>query len=183
MLTNVSYNRSDRVYVVENLRSDQVVEFPAGRDGRQKAFQMGVYFHSARLYNLARDVIGRMPLLESRVWRACELVLSGAVRLVDNPQPECGQTGRAVGLVGSSNEFGDYVVRRAGRNGGGQWVCECEDFLQGMAPYDATGPRCKHSIAVEFAAELAVVRCWHCGGANGPDVMVCGHCNRVVTPF
>jgi hypothetical protein len=175
----VFYNRSNRVYEVTDPATGKVAEFPAGSAGRQSAFKAGVYAQSPRLYRLATAMIRVSPVLESRIWRACELVISGAVRLVSDPGPECGQAGSAVALVGSSNEFGDYVVRRAG----GQWVCDCEDYTGGMAPFDETGPRCKHTIATAFAAELNIRRCWHCGEANDRDAMICASCKLAVTPF
>lgn len=179
MLPNVNFNRRLRVWEVTNEGTGAVAEFPAGPDGKQRAFRAGVYAASPRLYRLAVAAVAASPLLESRVWRACELVIAGAVRLVVNPTAECGQAGEAVGLVGSSNAYGDYIVRRMG----GQWVCDCEDYTSGLAPFDQTGPRCKHTLAVEFAAELTIRRCWHCGGANHLDVTLCAHCKQAVEPF
>jgi hypothetical protein len=143
MLTNMTYSRSDRCYRVTSRESGEVAEFPAGRDGRQAAFKLAVAVENACLYRLAQAAIREAPLVESRVWRACELVLADSVALV--------QDGEIVATVASNNEFGDYIVRRVS----GQWHCECEDYASGFAPFDASGPRCKHTLAAELAAELA----------------------------
>ena len=88
-------------------------EFPAGRDGKQSAFKLAVALENIRLYRLALAAIADAPLIESRIWRGCELVLTDGVDLV--------QDGQVVATVASNNEYGDYIVRYDGR----QWLCEC----------------------------------------------------------
>lgn len=175
MLPNMTYDRSERQYRVTLPETGEVVQFPAGRDGRQAAFKMSVAAHSLKLYRLATARINEAPLLESRVWRACELVLNGDVTFVEPDEMP-----PAVATVTSNNEYGAYIVSQVGN----QWLCECEDWTSGMCPADATGPRCKHTLAVEFAAEMRVqLRCYHCEAANDLDADVCVNCGEDPTPF
>ena len=62
---------------------------------------MAVASQDIRLYRMAAAAIEDAPLLEARVWRACELVLNRGVRLV--------QDGDILALVASSNDL-QYVV-------------------------------------------------------------------------
>lgn len=174
MLPNVNYNRSDRVYQVTNQDTGEIAEFPAGRDGRQAAFKMAVAIENIRLYRMALARIEAAPLLETRVWRACELVLINGVTLLDPAEMP-----PAFATVASSNEFGDYIVSRMYD----QWTCECEDWRSGMCPADETGPRCKHTLAAEFMAELLKLRCYHCNYPNDLDAEICVECGELVTPF
>ncbi len=174
MLPNVSYNRSERCYQVVNPDTGEIAEFPAGRDGRQAAFKLAVATENNRLYRMALAKVDAAPLLESRVWRACELVLTNGVTLLG-----ASEMPPAVATVASSNEYGDYIVSQMI----GQWVCECEDWRGGMCPADDTGPRCKHTLAAEWAAELLKLRCYFCNHPNDFDAELCAECGELVTPF
>ena len=149
MLPTVLYNRSDRRYEVIHPDTGEIVEFPAGRDGRQAAFQMAVALENGTLYELAASKIADAPMLATRVWRACELVIMEQVTLL-----EPGEMPPAVATVESSNEYGEYIVSRMHD----QWVCECDDWRGGMCPADESGPRCKHSLAAELAQVLQLLQ-------------------------
>lgn len=141
MLASVIYNRSERCYELEN--EGEVLTFPAGVNGRQQAFQTAVQLENSALYELAAQMASDHPQLASRVWRACEIVLTGEVILKD---------GLAI-VPSQSSEFGGYTVQMVD----GLQTCDCEDFRGGTAVYIEGNeqPFCKHILAAQFALVLA----------------------------
>lgn len=140
MLANVIYNRSDRRYEVAT--DDNVLTFPAGVNGRRAAFQTAVQMENAALHGLASQMANDHPQLASRIWRACEIVLTGEVILKDG-----------IAIVPSqSSEFGGYTVQTVD----GLQTCDCEDFKGATAVYieGNNQPFCKHILSAQFALVL-----------------------------
>lgn len=141
MLANVIYNRSGRCYEVAT--NDETLTFPAGVDGRRQAFQTAVQLENAALHALALQMASDHPQLANRIWKACEIVLTGDVVLQD---------GIAV-VPSQSSEYGGYTVQTAD----GLICCDCEDFQGATAVYIAENeqPFCKHILAYQFALVAA----------------------------
>jgi hypothetical protein len=140
MLTNVTYNRSERRYEVDC--DGRLLTFSPGVDGRQAAFRAGVEAQNPALYELAAKMVIDNPAIASRVWRACQIVLEGGVNL--------NVSGTAVATVASqSSAYGDYVLQASD----GLIACDCEDFAGGTAVYTegSEQPYCKHILAFQFA--------------------------------
>lgn len=139
MLSNVIYNRSERRYEVDC--DGRLLTFGAGVDGRQAAFKAGIEAQNAALHDVAASMAAQHPVLASRVWRACEIVLAGGVNL---------DAGSALATVASqSSAYGDYVLHLSG----GLIACDCEDFTGSTAVYmeGSEQPFCKHILAYQFA--------------------------------
>lgn len=135
MLDVIQYDRSERIYRLTDPATGEIVnEFPAGRDGRQAAFRAGVQTLSPSLYDLVMKAIGRNPVLASRIWKACEILLSGGVTRFDDTT-YCVQSQ-------SANEFGDYTVSILD---GGHLHCDCADIGLWLP---SGQPVCKHRLAV-----------------------------------
>jgi len=150
MLPNVTYNRSQREYTVIDPQGEIIATHPAGRDGRQAAFQDAVKAQNIRLYRQAAALSDAHPQLASRIWRACEIMLSGEII--------CPDSGNVLAIVPSqSSEYGGYNIV----NVAGLLACDCEDFQGGTAVYtDADEqPRCKHILAFELATALKTRQC------------------------
>lgn len=173
MLSNVTYQRDERLYQVMDPESGVIETFPSGNQGRRDAMRCAVQFQSPRLYRIVTELVQRYPVLESRAWRAAELALNGSVKSVDEDG--------LLATVTGSDEYGDYLVKS--RNGFIQ--CDCIDFTDGNAPY--VGPTaqrfCKHILAVQFTRRLAVRACGSCGQEVDADLLTCPHCRRDVTPY
>lgn len=171
MLANVLFDRSKKVYRVYGPDGDEVGDpFPSGVDGKRRAFQTAVALESPRLYHMAREAAETAPAVESRYWRACEIVLGDGVKLVLD--------GDILAAVQSTNEYGDYLIRSQA----GELICECEDFGNG-APYDEQGKVCKHVAATRFFMALQSRSCFHCGTPNPAENMNCVSCGKAVEPF
>ena len=136
MLANVNYDRTNRRYEVSN--GDQTLTFPAGVDGRREAFQTAVQLEHPALYRLASEMASDHRQLASRIWRACEIVLTHEVIIKDD-----------LAIVPSqSSEYGDYTVQTID----GLMTCDCQDFKGGTAVYmeGSDQPFCKHILAYQF---------------------------------
>lgn len=173
MLSNLLYQRDERQYQVIDPETGAVEHFPSGNQGRRDALRCAIHFQSPRLFRIVTDLVRRYPLLESRAWRAAELVLNGAVKSVNKDG--------VLATVTGSNEYGDYLVK--GRNGYIQ--CDCIDYADGNAPYiGPTAQRfCKHILATQFARRLAIRICGSCGRPVDANLFTCIHCGDQVTPF
>lgn len=173
MLSNMFYQRDERRYQVIDTETGVVEYFPPGYQGRRDALHCAIQFQSPRLHRFVIELIQRYPLLESRAWRAAELVLNGAVKVMDGD-------GVLASITGSS-EYGDYLVKS--RNGYIQ--CDCIDYADGNAPYiGPTAQRfCKHILAVQFARRLSIRICGSCGRAVDADLFTCVYCGGDVTPY
>lgn len=173
MLSNVEYERSEGQYRVSNPITGEEEFFPSGYRGRREALHRAVYFQNARLHRLVTQLVKKWPQVESRAWRAAELVIQGAVKEPPNSQ--------ALFAVTSSTEYGDYLI--ASRKG--LIICDCMDYMDGNAPYlGERGQRiCKHILAAQFARLLQSCQCGSCGQTVDAELMVCPFCSGPVDPF
>jgi len=173
MLSNMQYERSEKAYQVIDPDTGTIESFPSGYIGRRNAMRRAVYFQNARLHRIVTDLVHQWPQIESRAWRAAELVLRGSVR-----QPA---DRGALANVTSSNEYGDYLI--ATRDG--TLVCDCIDYLDGNAPYiGPSGQRiCKHILATQFARRMEYRHCGTCRRKVDAELMICPFCNGEVTPY
>ncbi|MCO5191432.1 MAG: hypothetical protein M9941_10315 [Anaerolineae bacterium] len=137
MLNVIEYDRSERLYKLTDPTTGEIVkEFPSGPDGRQAAHRASVKLLSPSLYEMATQVIGRNPILASRVWKATEILLSGGVTQFD------AVTYAVISQGG--HEYGDYIVTVLED---GVLHCDCEDY----GPFLPSGQQiCKHRLAVIF---------------------------------
>lgn len=138
MFSNVEYDRSDRRYWVTNPATGELVEFPAGSDGRRQAFQTAAHFLNADVVEAAGRIIAKQPHLESRVWRAVELVIMGRVKIGKHPTA-------VVALVGSQSEYGNYTIQQTPHG----LTCDCLDYVDFQAPHAIGSDQrfCKHILA------------------------------------
>lgn len=143
MLANVAYNRSDRVYTVTHPHTGDVELFPAGAHGRRQAFQTAVNMVDPELYQRAGLLVARHPHLESRVWKAVELVIADQV--------QDGDLRTYVATVGSQSEYGNYTLTHDPH---GRMTCDCVDFTDFTAPVvmGDTQAYCKHILAWQLYA-------------------------------
>lgn len=173
MLSNVQYQRDERQYQVIDPETGAIEYFPPGNQGRRDAMRCAVQFQSPRLFRIVTELVQRYPLLESRAWRAAELALNGAVKMMD-------EDGILAAVTGS-DEYGDYLVKSYN----GLIRCDCIDFADGNAPY--IGPTeqrfCKHILAMQLTRRLAVRICGSCGRPVDADLFTCPYCDRDVTPY
>jgi hypothetical protein len=169
----MKYERSERQYKVLDPDTGEVEIFPYGRDGRRNAMHRAVYFQDARMHRIVTELVQRSPQLESRAWRAAELVIRGAVNEAID--------GEALSSVTGSSEYGDYLV--ASRNG--IVVCDCPDYMEGNAPYfSQNGQRlCKHILATQLTQRLQYRSCGSCSRKVEAELMICPFCNGAVTPY
>lgn len=140
MLANITYNRSKKRY--ELAHDKDVFFFAPGRGGRQAAFRAAVRLENHALWEAAWAMVEQEPALESRIWKACEIIIEGGVTPADN--------GDILALVASqSSEYGDYVVQMVD----GLVACDCEDFQGGTAVYTegSEQPLCKHVLAYQLS--------------------------------
>ena len=166
MLATVTYDRKQKVYRVED------ETFPAGRNGRRDAFRYAVHATSPRLFRFVSEMSQKYPTLESRAWRAAEIVLNDGV---------CLNNGQPATVASQSSEYGDYLIH----NIAGALACDCLDFQGGTAVYISTHdqPYCKHILAYQLALRLTKRRCYHCQTLVDKDAEMCPHCQQEVTPF
>jgi hypothetical protein len=143
MLANVAYNRSNRSYAVTHPQTGDVAHFPSGAHGRRQAFQTAVEMTDPELYQQAGRIIARHPHLESRVWRAVELVIADHV--------QAGQADLYVATVGSQSEYGNYTLTYDSH---GRMTCDCQDYTDFTAPVieGSLQPHCKHILAWKLYA-------------------------------
>jgi hypothetical protein len=173
VLVNVEYERSERQYRVMDPNTGEVETFPNGYKGRREAMRRAVYFQNPRLHRIVIELTQRWPQLESRAWRAAELVLRGSVTEAAGSE--------VLATVTSSNEYGEYLL--ADRNQ--IIVCDCLDYLDGNAPYiGPAGQRmCKHILALQFNRRLRYRRCGSCSRKVEAEAMTCPNCQGAVTPY
>jgi hypothetical protein len=172
MLSNVQYERSIQQYQVVNPITGDIEHFPKGYAGKREAMRRVVYFQDPRLHRFVVELVERYPQVESRAWRAAELVLSDGVRNSD---------GEALASVASSTTYGDYLI--VARDG--YIVCDCLDYMDGNAPYiGRNGQRlCKHILALQFTRRLSYRHCGSCGLRVDADLMICVFCDGPVHPY
>lgn len=138
------YNRSGRQWEVTTGRDEQTNErkleiFPAGDMGKRQAYRLAIFVKSPSAYALASKTAKDNPALESRAWRAAELVAEGMVKL-DVPG--------VLAQVEGSDEAGAYNIVIAD----GQFACDCQDWTGFTAPPLSEGQRvCKHLLAYFFS--------------------------------
>ena len=173
MLPNVEYEKSKKQYQVVDPVSGKVEIFPSGYAGRREAKRRAVYFQNSRLYRLVVELVERWPQIESRAWRAAELVVNGSVK---DPKDDL-----SLAIVASSSDYGDYLL--AERKG--HIVCDCLDYMDGNAPYlGQSGKKvCKHILALQLSNRLSYRHCGSCGRKVNEKLMTCPHCHGAVTPY
>ena len=144
MLANVTYDRSDRVYAVTHPTTGEVELFPAGTHGRRQAFRTAVQMVDPDLYQRAGLIIARHPHLESRVWKAVELVIHGRVW-------ESGNDLYIASVESESSEHGNYIIKHDDH---GRMTCDCIDFVDFGAPLveGSLQAYCKHILAWKLFA-------------------------------
>jgi hypothetical protein len=172
MISNLTYNRSKKVYEVA--RENETVEFPAGIDGKRKAFQLAVYSQNPRLYRFVSELAGKYPLLASRAWKSAEIVLNGGVlRINDN--------GVLAMVASQSSEFGDHNLTAVD----GLIMCDCIDYTGQTAPFIGGNFQraCKHYLAYQLALRLEKRKCYHCQALVDAQAEYCTECGGLVTPF
>lgn len=142
----VSYDRSERVYNVFDPHSGELADtFPRGINGKRAAFQLAVKLRKPQLHQLATDWIAQSPELESRIWKACQIVLDNHVL------PAFSMQHLAV-VKSQSSVFGDYNIAMRDQ----MLQCECPDFESFAAPMvgENMQPMCKHLIAYVMHAKI-----------------------------
>ncbi|HET6446900.1 MAG TPA: hypothetical protein VFI27_20225 [candidate division Zixibacteria bacterium] len=172
MLSNVQYERSIKQYQVTNPITGDIEYFPNGNAGKRIAMRRAVFFQDPRLHRFVVDLVERYPQVESRAWRAAELLLQGGVK---------NSEGEALAIVASSTAYGDYLITART----GQIVCDCLDYMDGNAPYiGQSGQRlCKHILALQFTRRLAYRHCGSCGRQVDAELMICVFCDGPVHPY
>lgn len=141
MLADVlTYNRSGRKWEV--VTGENTVEFPAGETGKRQAYRLAIFVSDPAVYALASQMAKENPALESRAWRAAELLIEGKVR-ADVPG--------VLAQVEGGDAAGAYNICFAD----GQIACDCHDWTGYTAPMLNDGQRvCKHLLAYLFAGQL-----------------------------
>lgn len=172
MLDIVNYDRKQRKYVVAH--GNETAVFPAGRNGRKEANRFAMQMLSPRLYRLAMQLTERSPVLESRAWKAAEIVLAGGVTRHPN-------TSVLAMVESQSSEYGDYNITAVGD----VLVCDCADFQGATAVFTDANPQpwCKHLLAYQLALRLEKRQCYHCEQLVDAELMTCPNCGQEVTPF
>lgn len=143
MLPNLAYNRSARQYEVHT--PDGVETFPAGKDGRRSAHRYALATIAPDVVTIAVQIIHRFPVLETRAWRACEIVADGGVTF--QPAPNV-----LAAVASQSDDYGgDYTLVRGAD---GLIYCNCAD--QAIAPIIAQSGQqyCKHVLAYQIASRV-----------------------------
>lgn len=140
MLADVlSYNRSGRKWEV--VTGEKTVEFPAGDTGKQQAFRLAIFVKDPAVYALASQMAKDNPALESRAWRAAELVIEGKVKM---------DVFGLLAQVEGSDAAGAYNITAVE----GEIACDCQDWTGFTAPYLSSGQRvCKHILAFFFMGQ------------------------------
>lgn len=142
----INYDRSERLYHVYDPSSGELISsFPSGRDGKRAAFRLSVDLQSPKLHELACEWEAQYPELQSRIWKAVEIVLGKGVL------PAFSMQHLAV-VTSQSSMFGDYNIAMRDQ----MLQCDCEDFLSFAAPMigDNAQPMCKHLIAYVLFTRL-----------------------------
>lgn len=170
-MLDIPFNRSTRKYEVAH--GDALVEFPAGLAGKRNAFKMTIYAASRRLYRLVDDLAKKHPALESRAWKAAEIVIEeGVNRQVDG----------ALAIVASqSSEYGDYLIQEVD----GLLACDCVDFTGHTAPFVGHSFQrlCKHILSYQIAVRLSKRQCYTCRKLVDAELLDCPDCGNPVEPF
>ena len=172
MLSNLQFERASQQYRVLDPQTGEAEYFPKGYSGRREAMRRAVYYQNERLHRIVIELVRRHHKVESRAWRAAELMLNGGVKQAE---------GKALASVTSSSAYGDYLITA----NSGLLVCDCIDYMDGNAPYiGKSGQRlCKHILALQFSRRLQYRSCGTCGRKVDAELMICIFCEGLVTPY
>jgi len=111
----VTYDRKAKVYSVT--AAGEQASFPAGVDGKAEAVKCAVRLLDRGVYESCQRLERSHPHLESRIWKAAEIAVTGRVT--------------AHGVL-ASDGVGVYPV---GREASGYITCSCYDFAEFYAPF------------------------------------------------
>ena len=143
---SVIYDRSQRVYNVYDVHTGELADtFPSGRDGKRAAFRLSVQLQNPKLHNIAIEWQTMYPELQSRIWRAVEIVLA------DGVLPSFSMQHLAV-INSQNSAYGEYNIAMRDE----MLQCDCEDFISFSAPMigDKSQPLCKHLLAYIIFTQL-----------------------------
>lgn len=149
MIGTVIYNRARRKWEV--WRNGFVLHsFPPGKEGHLAALETWIGLNDMPTLRLQQRAAKRYPELRERLIRAAAIWLDCGITIVGEGYEVLSQNGN-----------GRYHV---GLNGNGDWECECQDFEHGLvtnnsgAPWQGSGPKCKHILAVMLMLKWELIR-------------------------
>lgn len=139
----ISYNRkgseAERGYIVTNGDGTAVVHTPPGKAGKEAAMIQAIEIENPHLYQLAKYMTLKNPVLGKRIWAACKLIINGHVL----PPVPGNLVNEVAQVISETDESVTYTVQyRDGQ------LCNCEDYQFQKSPTLKTGQRyCKHILA------------------------------------
>ena len=137
-MLEITYNRKEKSYNWIDPDSGEVFAFPSGH--KHEAFKFAVSMLEPDLFTAATLIIEDTPQIERMVWKAVELVISGAVEVNDIAQ------NGLIAMVDSSDQYGRYAIKETDYG----HVCNCVSFTD-YPQYDQRGfVWCKHNLAMKL---------------------------------
>lgn len=134
----IRYDRAGSEWLVE--QNGHIVErLPPGPAGKEAAVEEAIKLAAPALYQMARYMALKNPVLRSRLWKAAQLAANGHVL-----PPRPGNLVQEVSQVlSATDEAILYSIQVRDCH-----LCNCEDYQFEKAPRLASGQKyCKHILA------------------------------------